>query len=195
MLFDFLSVYIVEFSYLAILSVISVSHILPIPEEAVLIAAGYVASLGFGKLGNFVLVCLLGVLIADNMAYWIGRKKGEIILQIVTDHFHITQARLDKTKQFFQKHSGKSIFLSRFLVGFRLFIPYLAGVLKLPFGKFFFFNLLGAVIWIPIVIYASYWLSGAFDLYAEFTVFKHWIWIAGILIVGFIIGWREFWKG
>src|SRR3989344_1169543 len=84
MLFDFLSVYLVEFSYLAILSVISVSHILPIPEEAVLIAAGYVASLGFGKLGNFVLVCLLGVLIADNMAYWIGRKKGEIILQIVT---------------------------------------------------------------------------------------------------------------
>src|SRR3989344_2246459 len=168
MLFDFLLSYIEGFSYLAILSIISVSHILPVPEEAILIAVGYVASLGFGRLGNFVVVCLLGILIADNMAYWIGRKKGEAVLQIIADRFRITRARIEKTKQFFQKHSGKSIFLSRFLVGFRLFIPYLAGVLKLPFGKFFFFNLLGAVIWIPIVIYASYWLSGAFDLYAEF---------------------------
>lgn len=194
MLFDFLLVYIVEFSYLAILSVISVSHIFPVPEEAVLIAVGYAASIGFGKLGNFVLVCLLGVLIADNMAYWIGRQKGEAVFQIIASRFRVTQARLDKTKQFFQKHSGKSIFLSRFFVGFRLFIPYMAGALELPFGKFFFFNLLGAVIWIPSLIYASFWLSGAFDLYAGFTVFKHWIWIIGILVVGFIVGWREFWK-
>lgn len=99
MLFDFLLFYIVEFSYLAILLIISVSHIFPLPEEAVLIAVGYLASLGFGELGKFIAVCLLGVLIADNMAYWIGRKKGEVIIQIIADRFRITRARIDKTKQ------------------------------------------------------------------------------------------------
>lgn len=194
MLFDFLLVYVVEFSYLAILLIISVSHIIPVPEEAILIAVGYAASLGFGELGKFIAVCLLGVLIADNIAYWIGRKKGETILQIIADRFRITRARIEKTKRFFQEHSGKSIFLSRFLVGFRLFIPYVAGAFELPFGKFFFFNFLGAIIWIPSIIYASFWLSGIFDLYTGFTVLKHWVWIAGIIIVGFIVGWREFWK-
>lgn len=190
----FLIAYLAEFSYFAIFIFLFLSHFGPIPEEAILIASGYVASLGVGNVWGFVFFCLLGIVTGDSITYWIGRKKGEKILQILGERFHMSQRRLEKTLDFFRRNPRKSVFLSRFLVGFRFLAPYAAGVLKIPSKIFSFYNILAALIWVPLIIFLSYWLSYSFDVYSEYTQIKHIIWILVILIVGFIVGWREFMK-
>lgn len=194
MIIELLTSFLETFSYFAIFIFIALSHVIPIPEEAILIAAGYAASLEFGNVWVFIAISLLGILLADNFAFFVGKKKGEEILRLIAKRFSITQRRVDRTKAFFQKHSGKSVFLARFLIGFRFLMPYMAGSLNLSTKKFFFFNLLGAIIWIPGIIILSYWLSGIFDIYSGIVWLKHWIWISVILIVGFAVGWKEFWK-
>ncbi len=191
---NFFLFYLEHFSYLALFLFISVSHFIPLPEEAILIALGYISSLGFGSVFKFTVVSFFGILIADSLAYFVARKKGEVILQIIGERFRIAPQKIEKTKLFFHKNAGTSVFLARFVIGFRFLMPFVAGALGLPFDKFLFSNALGSAIWIPGVIFLSYWLSAFFDLYAGFTRLKHGIWLGAILIVGFWVGWREFKK-
>lgn len=194
MILDFLIFYLEEFSYLAVFVFSSISHIVPIPEEAILIASGYAASLGIGRVSKFIFAAFFGILFADNFAYWIGRKKGEQILGFFSTVFYITQDKINKSRDFLQKHAWASVFLARFLAGFRFFTPYLAGSLGIHYLTFLIFNTLGALIWIPAVILLSYGLSGAFDLYQDFTFLKHAVLISAIIVAGFWVGWQELWK-
>ena len=53
-----------------------------------------------------------------------------------------------KTQEFFNKQGGKAVIFSRFLPIFRTVAPFVAGVGKMNFGKFTYFNIVGGLAWI-----------------------------------------------
>ncbi len=190
---NFVGANIEHFSYAGIFGLLFLSSIgLPAPEEVILIITGYLVSVGVVKIEGAIFFAFWGVFLGDNLAYQIGFKKGEGLLNDLVRRFKIPTSRFLWAKSFFDRHAGKSIFFSRFLLGVRFLMPYMAGAFKLPRFKFVAGAFLAALIWVPGMIILSFYFSQALDLVAIFKSIKHWIFIGIILIIGFIAGIQEF---
>lgn len=195
-MFDFLSANIEQFSYVGIFGLLFLSSVgLPAPEEMILILTGYLVSTGFVNIWGAILVALCGVFLGDNLAYHIGFKKGEGFLRELVRRFKISSRQFSRAKSFLDCHCAKAIFFSRFLLGMRFLMPYMAGAFKLPRVKFTIGAGLAALIWVPGVIVLSFYFSQALDLVEIFKDIKHWIFITIIFTIGFIAGVREFKNG
>jgi len=64
-----------------------------------------------------------------------------------------------RTKEFFDKHGGKSVILSRFVPIIRTIAPFVAGVGKMPFGRYSLYNIIGGASWIILFLFAGYQLG------------------------------------
>ena len=64
-----------------------------------------------------------------------------------------------QSHEFFEKHGGKAIIFSRFLPIFRTIAPFVAGVAKMPFARFTYFNIVGGVAWIASLLLAGYFIG------------------------------------
>lgn len=182
MLIDFLISNITHFSYLGIAILIGLTSIgAPFPEEAVLLLAGYFVSINLIKLDNAVLAALIGVIIGDNIAYYIGFKKGADFFKLLGSRFKILGRNINKIFNFFHKYHNMSIFLGRFLIGIRFLIPFIAGSLKVEPKKFFIYNFLGAVIWIPFVILLGYKLGSVLNVGYESKKIKYYVYVSLVL--------------
>jgi membrane protein DedA with SNARE-associated domain len=146
--------YIEQLSYVAILILLFIGSIgIPFPEELVLLAAGYAASLGYMSVLGAILVCFIGVVLGDSIGYWIGKNGGTLFQRL------LTRKNFRKVEQHFEKHGSKTIFISRFLAGIRVFFPIAAGATKMPLKEFLLWDILAATIWTPVVVLVGYWFG------------------------------------
>jgi membrane-associated protein len=136
-----------------------------LPGDSLLFVAGALAALG-GDAGGAVgmdiwalTVALTVAAITGNMLnYQIGRFLGPRVFQWESSRFFNREA-LMKTQAFYEQHGGKTLVLSRFLPVFRTFAPFVAGVGGMVYGRFFFYNAMGAIAWIFSLSFAGYWFG------------------------------------
>ncbi len=137
-------------SYAILFSIIFVETglvLLPfLPGDSLLFAAG-----AFAAIGSFDIFILLGLLwlaafLGDTANYWIGHYFGQTLI----DHprVPIKQAHLDKTHRFYAQHGGKTIFLARFVPIVRTFAPFVAGLGKMDYKTFLYYNVSGGFVWV-----------------------------------------------
>jgi membrane-associated protein len=137
-------------SYAILFSIIFVETglvLLPfLPGDSLLFAAG-----AFAAIGSFDIFILLGLLwlaafLGDTANYWIGHYFGQALI----DHprVPIKQAHLDKTHRFYAQHGGKTIFLARFVPIVRTFAPFVAGLGKMDYKTFLYYNVSGGFVWV-----------------------------------------------
>ncbi|MBI5701349.1 DedA family protein [Candidatus Saganbacteria bacterium] len=117
-----------------------------LPGDSLLFAAG-----AFSAIGSFNVVFLLFLLWAaaffgDTVNYWIGRFFGQSIVD--NKNIPINQNHIDQTQKFYSKHGGKTIFLARFLPIIRTFAPFVAGIGKMDYLKFIYYNATGGLVWV-----------------------------------------------
>lgn len=128
-----------QFSYGAVFVISLLANIfIPIPEEITILFLGYLT--GIGKL-SFVItffVIITGLFISDSALYFLA-KKGNRFVESIYDKIFAT--RFGGNTDFINRHIGKIIFTSRFLVQLRFIGPYLAGHKKIPFKQFFFYDM------------------------------------------------------
>lgn len=144
--FDLIS----QFSYGAVFLLSLLANVfIPIPEEITLLFLGYLT--GVGQL-NFILTFItvvLGLFISDSAIYLLAYR-GNKFVQGVYDR--IFAARLGKDADFINRHIGKIIFISRFLVQLRFIGPYLAGHRKIPYRDFILYDLGALVVYVLIFL-------------------------------------------
>lgn len=107
---------------------------------------------------NFWLVLVIlfaAALLGDNVNYWIGYHMGPKIFSGQTFRW-LNQKHLYETKRFYERHGGKTIIIARFLPIIRTFAPFVAGIGRMPYGKFLSFSVAGAGGWIVIATGAGY---------------------------------------
>ncbi len=132
------------------------STIFPFPEEIVIITVSYLAHIkAIGLIRGFVAL-FLGVLAGDNLAYWLGRSYGPQLLVKKMKEKAFFRSKIEKVERLLQAHGRKTVFVSRFLTGFRFYTPIVAGTVKMSYPKFFTFNFLGAIIFVPSLYTLSY---------------------------------------
>lgn len=180
-LVDFLIAYIGELSYVAILVLLFIGSIgIPFPEELVLLAAGYVAALGYMNLYGAMLVCFVGVVLGDLIGYSIGHHGGKLLKRL------LAKDRFRRIEMHFERHGSKTIFISRFLAGIRVWFPIAAGAAKMPLKTFLFWDILAALIWTPIVVLVGFWFGGFLPRIVDWV--KQLDLILGVLFAMFLLG-------
>jgi membrane-associated protein len=120
-----------------------------LPGDSLLVTAGLVAAneaCGWNLPLLLVTLCLSAI-IGDSVGYSIGFKTGPAIFCREKSWF-FNKDHLLKAQQFYEKHGGKTIILARFMPFLRTFAPVVAGVGKMNYRQFLFFNIFGGVGWV-----------------------------------------------
>lgn len=118
-----------------------------LPGDSLLFAAGALCSLG--NLDVYVLMGLLFVaaVLGDSLNYAIGKRVGAKLFTNSSSRF-LNPKHLDRAHAFYEKYGGKTIILARFMPIVRTFAPFVAGMGSMSYGKFFLYNVVGAVVWV-----------------------------------------------
>lgn len=122
-----------------------------LPGDSLLFAAGAVAALpGSGiNIPLLAIILLLAAIIGDALNYaishWATRKYLGKVPFVKEEH-------VKRTAEFFEKHGGKTIVFARFLPIIRTYAPFVAGAASMPRVRFTVYNVLGAILWIPLFL-------------------------------------------
>jgi len=154
-----------HYGYLVILfGVMLESTGVPLPGETILLASGVLVQQGHLDLGDAIVFGILGAVIGDQIGYWAGREGGRPFVLRWGRYVFITPERLARAEAFFERHGGKAVFLARFFSGFRVFGALVAGMSRMRWGIFIFYNALGGVVWATAVVLVGYFLGSSIGL-------------------------------
>ena len=119
-----------------------------LPGDPLLFAAGALIAGGGTGLNIYLLAIILFIAaVAGNQVnYSVGQYLGPKVFK--PENKFLKFSYYHKTQAFFTKHGGKSVILSRFFPVLRTFVPFVAGVIKMPFYKFSYYNITGGFLWI-----------------------------------------------
>ena len=117
-----------------------------LPGDSLLFVAGFLASQGYFNIWLLAAVCLLGAVLGDSVGYAIGKKMGPRLFRR-EDSLLFHKDNLNRAKTFYDRHGGLTIVLARFLPVIRTFAPILAGVGRMRYPLFFFYNIIGGILW------------------------------------------------
>ena len=173
---------IAQYGYLIVFfGVLLESGGVPLPGETILIAAGVMVQQGRLDLGDAIIFGILGVILGDQIGYWVGRKGGRPFVLRWGRYVFITRERLARTERFFARHGGKAVFVARFVAGLRVFGALVAGISRMRWGTFFFYNALGGIVWATAAVMVGYLLGGSLDL------IERWAGRASLLLLGLVV--------
>jgi membrane-associated protein len=106
-----------------------------------------------------LLPAMMGAAILGNIAgYYFGKRTGPALFKR-DDSWIFKKRYVVVTRDFYDRHGGKTLVLGRFLPIIRTFAPILAGVIGVPFSRFMVYNVVGAVAWIGLLGGAGYFLG------------------------------------
>lgn len=140
-----------------------------LPGDSLLFALGTFAALGALEI-EWLLILLSIAAVAGNIVnYAIGYFVGPKIFQKENVRF-LNKAYLDRTHQFYEKHGGKTIVIARFLPIIRTFAPFVAGIGKMTYARFFLYNVLGSISWVAIFVLGGYYFGNLPVVKNNFTI-------------------------
>ena len=133
----------------------------PLPGETALVAASIFASQGHLNIVEVIVVAAAAAIIGDNLGYWVGRTGGRRLLERFGPLRRWSGRTLPRTERFFERHGGKTIFLARFFSVLRVTAAWLAGMARMDWWRFFFWNALGGICWSLLVGLIAYYVGHA----------------------------------
>ncbi|MDB5980634.1 MAG: hypothetical protein JWQ69_1649 [Pseudomonas sp.] len=129
-----------------------------LPGDSLLFIAGAVAAGGGMDPVLLGALLMLAAVLGDSTNYVIGRTTGDKLFSNPNSKI-FRRDYLQKTHDFYDRHGGKTVTLARFLPIIRTFAPFVAGVAKMPYLRFFGFSVLGTIAWVGGLVTLGYFFG------------------------------------
>lgn len=157
------------------------------PGTIALLSAGFLISLGSISFFPTFLMAFLGAILGDLASFYLGRRGTNLFKE---EARLLKLSSLEKARYFFKKHGGKSIFLGRFSGPLRSLVPFSAGLSKMPFSSFFFWNISSAFCWVIAYLLIGIFSGGALQTIEKSVLGRNEIFILAsifLLVVGYFV--------
>jgi len=120
---------------------------LPLPGETALITGSVLAARGRFDIVTVIALAAVAAVIGDNLGYVIGRRGGRKLLLTHPRLRTYGERVLERGEPFFRRHGPKAVFLGRWFTGLRIAAAWLAGINRMPWPSFLFWNATGGIAW------------------------------------------------
>jgi len=162
-----------------------------LPGDSLLFAVGAMIALpgaGLSFTLMFVLLTVAAVL-GDAVNYRVGKAIGPRVFRSEKSRL-LNRDHLLKAQSYYEKHGGKAIFLARFVPIVRTFAPFVAGAGNMNYGRFWMFNISGAITWVGLCLTAGYLFGNMEIVKKNFSLVMLGIIFVSVLPIAFE-WWRE----
>jgi membrane-associated protein len=131
-----------------------------LPGDSLLVTAGLLCAQPQFGLNLWALGALLTVaaIVGNTVGYLIGKYSGPRLFTR-DDSLLFKKKHLFRAQEFYQRHGGKTLVLARFMPIVRTFVPVVAGLARMDFKTYTFYNIIGAIVWIWSMLFAGYFLG------------------------------------
>jgi membrane protein DedA with SNARE-associated domain len=131
---------------------------IPLPGETALIYFGLLAAKGHNSNVLVIVVAAAAAIIGDNLGYWlIGRLGGRKLFERVGWLKRWGDAVIPRAERIMRRHGGKTVFFGRFIAILRFTAAWVAGLGRMPWWRFLFWNATGGIVWAAAVALVAYY--------------------------------------
>jgi membrane protein DedA with SNARE-associated domain len=161
---------------------------IPLPGETALIAFGVLASQGHYSIVEVIAVAAAAAIVGDNLGYaLIGRLGGRRLFERWGPLRRYSERFLPRAESLMAKHGGKIVFFGRFVSVLRFTAAWAAGIARMPWWRFFFWNAAGGICWATAVgLVAYYGGAAAADAIQRYGIYAA-VGIAAVVLIGFFV--------
>ena len=168
---------------------------IPLPGETALIAFGLLASRGHYPIEEVIVVAAAAAIIGDNLGYvLIGRLGGRRLFERTRVGRRYAERFLPQAERLMAKHGGKVVFFGRFISVLRFTAAWAAGIARMPWWRFLFWNAAGGICWATAVgLVAYYGGAAAADAIERYGIYAAVGIAAALLILFFVTHYGKKW--
>lgn len=185
-----------NFSYLGIFfSIASSGYLVPVPEEIVLLAIGYLSAIGYFSIYLAIIVSFFATFTSDILLYSLAKRDSKYTKTLKTkmQTNKIVKAWISRPNEI-----GKIVFIMRFFVGLRFLGPILAGAMNMSFKKFILYDSLALIIYTPFFVLLGYQFNKSFFAWVtrikSIQHFLFFIALAGITLFVLYLSNKNVWR-
>lgn len=129
-----------------------------LPGDSLLFATGALASISSLNIHLLVILLIAAAIIGNSTNYAIGYWLGPKVFHYPKSRF-FNPTYLHKAHKFYEKYGGQAIIIARFIPIVRTFAPFVAGIARMQPIKFQFFNVIGSILWVALILYLGYFFG------------------------------------
>ena len=145
----------------------------PLPGETALIFFGVLASKGDYSIEWVIVLAAAAAIVGDNLGYWlIGRLGGRALFRRNRWLKRWSDSVLPRAERVMRRHGAKTVFFGRFVAILRFTAAWVAGLGRMPWWRFLFWNAFGGIVWATAVgLVAFYGGKAAGDAIQRYGLF------------------------
>jgi membrane-associated protein len=159
-----------------------------LPGDSLLFATGGLIAGTALNVHVMALVVISAAILGNIVNYTIGRFFGQHLFRNPASRI-FRQDYLRRAEMFFARHGGKAIVMTRFVPIIRTFVPFAAGMSKMHYARFLAYNVIGALLWVGLFLYAGYHFANLPGVRENFTLVIFAIIFVSLLPIAF-----EWWR-
>lgn len=157
-----------------------------LPGDSLLFAVGTFSAMGSLSIKGVILSLSVAAIAGDTVNYWMGHMTGPKVFNRDGSRL-LNKRHLESAHLFYKRHGGKAIIFARFIPIIRTFAPFVAGIGRMAYLRFFLFNVMGGVVWVILFAFSGYYFGNIPFIRNHFSLV-----ILAIIVISLIPGAIEF---
>lgn len=135
-----------------------------LPGDSLLITAGVLANplnanhIPSLDVWTLNLVLIVAAIVGDQLGFYLGHRVGDEIWKKPDGRLY-KRKHLQAAHDFYVKYGAPSVVAARYVPIMRTFVPFVAGVARMPYSGFVKWNILGGILWITSLLWVGYFLG------------------------------------
>ena len=125
-----------------------------LPPDSLLFSVGVLSAQGLLDPLLSILLLSIAAILGDTVNYWLGGMGAKMVFGK-----YVRREYLRKATRFYERHGAITIVVARFMPILRAFAPFVAGVARMNYRRFLFYNVVGGIGWVCLFVLGGYFFG------------------------------------